>query len=257
MLPNSVSRALKGALLGISSAPPTNSIWTPVLVQELLKQEGGSPTDDSEKVELTDGLPDHLPGVPSRPFSSAIARVISWWSLKGEYPFSHIPFPLLKEKPVYFERFGQRTLWSPSLPRTHLLSLFLFGCRLEHMKKEIFELRETWESAGEEERVKAMTVFLEVWTTQPPISHFRISLPPLSPYAPQNRSLRDVLSLLGMRHTEGSLEYFPPSLIECLAAFNELHKPETSSVLTVGAKALTKHCHRDETVNWWGKVTVG
>jgi len=35
-----------------------------------------------------------------------------------------------------------------------------------------------------------------------------------------------------------------------------LHKPETSSRLTVGAKAFSKHCHRDETSNWWGKCTV-
>jgi len=68
--------------------------------------------------------------------------------------------------------------------------------------------------------------------------------------------MRDILSILGMRHTEGSLLSFPPSLEECMIAFNSLHKPQTSSKLTVGAKALTKHSHRDESANWWGTVTV-
>ena len=65
-----------------------------------------------------------------------------------------------------------------------------------------------------------------------------------------------MLSLLGMRHTEGSLNSFPPSMRECQAVFDTPHKPNTPSVLTVGAKALTKHCHRDETASWWGAVTV-
>ena len=65
-----------------------------------------------------------------------------------------------------------------------------------------------------------------------------------------------MLSLLGMRHTEGSLDSFPPSMRECQAVFDTPHKPNTPSVLTVGAKALTKHCHRDETASWWGTVTV-
>lgn len=31
------------------------------------------------------------------------------------------------------------------------------------------------------------------------------------------------------------------------------HFSSTSAMLTVGARALAKHCHRDESLQWWGK----
>ena len=29
----------------------------------------------------------------------------------------------------------------------------------------------------------------------------------------------------------------------------------TSAMLTVGARALAKHCHRDDSLQWWGKCS--
>jgi len=40
-----------------------------------------------------------------------------------------------------------------------------------------------------------------------------------------------------------------------MASISCLHRPMTDSILTVGARALAKHCHRDETSSWWGECT--
>ena len=61
---------------------------------------------------------------------------------------------------------------------------------------------------------------------------------------------RGLLDLLNIRHTQGSVDIFPPSIATLLESFNEKHKPTTN--LTVGARALSKHCHRDVTSEWWG-----
>lgn len=61
---------------------------------------------------------------------------------------------------------------------------------------------------------------------------------------------RGLLDLLNIRHTQGSVDIFPPSIATLLASFNEKHKPTAN--LTVGARALSKHCHRAVTSEWWG-----
>ena len=61
--------------------------------------------------------------------------------------------------------------------------------------------------------------------------------------------VRGLLDLLNIRHTLGSVDIFPPPIGVLIASFNEKHKPNAS--LTVGARALSKHCHRD-TSEWWG-----
>lgn len=32
-------------------------------------------------------------------------------------------------------------------------------------------------------------------------------------------------------------------------------RPNTAAKLSVGARALSKHCHRDQTMSWWGDCT--
>jgi len=64
---------------------------------------------------------------------------------------------------------------------------------------------------------------------------------------------RGLLDLLNIRHTQGSVNIFPPSIETLLESFNEKHKPTAN--LTVGARALSKHCHRDMTSEWWGACT--
>ena len=63
-------------------------------------------------------------------------------------------------------------------------------------------------------------------------------------------SARGLLYLLNIRHTQGSVVSFPPPMSILLASFNKKHKPKAK--LTVGARALSKHCHRDVTCEWWG-----
>jgi len=67
--------------------------------------------------------------------------------------------------------------------------------------------------------------------------------------------MRDLLTLLGLRCSEGSVPALPPSLGECVASFGALHTStdaKIASKLTVGARALAKHAHRDTTTTWWG-----
>ena len=61
---------------------------------------------------------------------------------------------------------------------------------------------------------------------------------------------RGLLDLSNIRCTQGSVDIFPPSIATLLESFNEKHKPTAN--LTVGARALSKHCHRDVTSEWWG-----
>lgn len=61
---------------------------------------------------------------------------------------------------------------------------------------------------------------------------------------------RGLLDLLNIRRTQGSVDILPPSIATLLESFNEKHKPTAN--LTVGARALSKHCHRDLTSEWWG-----
>lgn len=61
---------------------------------------------------------------------------------------------------------------------------------------------------------------------------------------------RGLLDLLGVRQTVGSVDVFPPAVGTLMKTFNSKHKPHAN--LSVGARALSKHCHRDRNNKWWG-----
>lgn len=71
--------------------------------------------------------------------------------------------------------------------------------------------------------------------------------------------LRGVQLLLGMRRTFKSVDMLPPPRSVLLASFQKLHTTAprvataktTTPDLTVGARALTKHCGRSK-LGWWG-----
>ncbi|KAI8786516.1 uncharacterized protein LOC106062568 isoform X1 [Biomphalaria glabrata] len=65
--------------------------------------------------------------------------------------------------------------------------------------------------------------------------------------------LRGILDLLGIRKTVGTKEMLPPSRKLLLASFTAKHSP--NSELTVGARALAKHFHRDKSDSWWGNCS--
>ena len=65
--------------------------------------------------------------------------------------------------------------------------------------------------------------------------------------------LRGILDLLGMKQTVGSVDMLPPSLLTLWESFQRKHKPNAE--LSCGARALSKHCHRDSTSQWWGTST--
>lgn len=72
---------------------------------------------------------------------------------------------------------------------------------------------------------------------------------------------RGLLTCLGVRATQGSVcTYSLPSYTSLLSLFTAMHTsealqshPHSHSVLTVGARALTKHCHRSSE-GFWGVV---
>jgi len=64
----------------------------------------------------------------------------------------------------------------------------------------------------------------------------------------KNLCKADVLMLMGLGRTEGSLETLPPDLYKLWHSFQSPHHPK--SKLTVGARALTKHCHRSSELFW-------
>eukprot|EP00300_Choanocystis_sp_HF-7_P013635 c18382_g1_i1.p1 GENE.c18382_g1_i1~~c18382_g1_i1.p1 ORF type:complete len:210 (-),score=29.01 c18382_g1_i1:430-1020(-) len=68
--------------------------------------------------------------------------------------------------------------------------------------------------------------------------------------------LSGVRTLLGIRHTVGSVtNALPPSRTVMEVAFQQLHSGTKGSILTVGARALAKHCHRSRN-GWWGDSQV-
>ena len=69
----------------------------------------------------------------------------------------------------------------------------------------------------------------------------------------QSLGLRGVLDLLGVRCTVGSHNILPPPKETLLESFTRSHHP--SAKLSVGGRALSKHSHRDDTLQWWGICT--
>ncbi|KAG9290672.1 hypothetical protein G9A89_011635 [Geosiphon pyriformis] len=74
----------------------------------------------------------------------------------------------------------------------------------------------------------------------------------------------DLNTFLGLRTTVGSSPRLPPSLSECIKSFTRVYvknsakdpsKSTKTNTLTVGAKAFSKHCHRDISASFWGKCT--
>ena len=65
--------------------------------------------------------------------------------------------------------------------------------------------------------------------------------------------LRGILNLIGMRQTTGSVDNLPPPISSLWESFEVKHK--TGANLSCGARALSKHCHRDSTSQWWGIST--
>jgi hypothetical protein len=60
--------------------------------------------------------------------------------------------------------------------------------------------------------------------------------------------IRGLLTLLRLRKTASSIDYFPPSQKQLYDSLNDTH----SNKLSVGARALDKHFHRSITDQFWG-----
>ena len=70
----------------------------------------------------------------------------------------------------------------------------------------------------------------------------------------ENFKPRLLLTLLGIRQTEGSIDNFlPPDINLLINKFQEKNNPK--SILTVGARALCKHCHRSISDPFWPNQT--
>lgn len=67
---------------------------------------------------------------------------------------------------------------------------------------------------------------------------------------------RGVMSLLRLRHTVGSEIILPPDLEHMLYSFRKRNTPGTSNLLSVGARALSKHFLRSQKDQFWGDGQV-
>eukprot|EP00043_Microstomoeca_roanoka_P007556 m.72847 g.72847 ORF g.72847 m.72847 type:complete len:389 (+) comp13871_c0_seq1:131-1297(+) len=62
----------------------------------------------------------------------------------------------------------------------------------------------------------------------------------------------DLQWFLGMQRTVGTIDALPPLLRDLVQAFQAPNTPGGPSILTQGARAHSKHCHRDSTDCYWG-----
>ncbi|KAL0479265.1 hypothetical protein AKO1_008089, partial [Acrasis kona] len=74
----------------------------------------------------------------------------------------------------------------------------------------------------------------------------------LSPFL-STIGFRGILTMLKQRKTPGSIDYFLPSRQQLINSFNVMHNKD----LSVGGRALDKHCKRSVTDNFWGTMTGG
>jgi len=65
--------------------------------------------------------------------------------------------------------------------------------------------------------------------------------------------IRGILTILRVRQTLGSIDIFPPGLNTIILEFNHPHSQ--TKYLTVGARALSKHCKRCSS-GFWGDDKV-
>ncbi|CAG5117240.1 unnamed protein product [Candidula unifasciata] len=65
--------------------------------------------------------------------------------------------------------------------------------------------------------------------------------------------LRGILDLLGIRKTAWNKNLLPPSRKSLVNSFTAKHHPKYE--LSVGARALSKHHHRDRSKSFWGNCT--
>lgn len=64
---------------------------------------------------------------------------------------------------------------------------------------------------------------------------------------------RGMLDLLGVRKTVGTQELWLVDRELMVKSFTERHSPNAE--ISVGARALSKHYHRDSSTSWWGGCT--
>lgn len=152
--------------------------------------------------------------------------------------------------------------------------------KLDGVGVKVKELHRRWEEWSDEERFHTILdilkvlilfkawilIFMELISRMASLStdcgihltSFLIHLLPFSslplPFLfSQLLGVRGVLDLLGLRCTVGSTNLLPPPRSVLLASFNKQHHP--AAKLSEGGRALAKHCHRDDTLKWWGTCT--
>ncbi|KAJ3127659.1 hypothetical protein HK098_006004 [Nowakowskiella sp. JEL0407] len=169
-------------------------------------------------------------GAPSRPYISAVFETTIAWFRRTEYPFIGIS--------------------------TEYQSIGVSETRLEDIK-DVHACRDSiWKEIRKcMIRTSMDTIIADEFATA--CCEYLISI-----------GKRGIILLLGHRYTVGSsFRTLPPSMDDCISSFLFIHPKDLKGkkistktdkepvYLTVGAKALSKHAHRDETTGWWGNVT--
>eukprot|EP01087_Luapelamoeba_hula_P019563 TRINITY_DN6489_c0_g1_i1.p1 TRINITY_DN6489_c0_g1~~TRINITY_DN6489_c0_g1_i1.p1 ORF type:complete len:444 (-),score=81.74 TRINITY_DN6489_c0_g1_i1:27-1358(-) len=170
--------------------------------------------------------------VPSRPYYKEIAKVLYQWEKQDKFP--------LEFKPMI----GQHliALVDHITPMHDLHANVVRTMALLRSKSTATQPSEDGSSAAGSSNKTATT------TIPTPDEECQKALAQIL----QLMNTRGMLTCLRLRQTFKSAERFPPSHLQLVRSFNKRHAERSGALLTVGARALAKHAHRDTTDSWWG-----
>lgn len=190
-------------------------------------------------------------GLPKHPLAAVLEQRLALWAASGAVPvrFTHVPG--FSETATTSDVLEHAT---PELVR--LIAPFLYHCTTDSPSQAAggceadAAAAPALAEAASAEVVPSREVAMEAaaWKAEPTAS----ASVAMEAYSQALRCVGGdfgVYMLLGLRRTAGSVPILPPPRAALLDSFEQPHRP--GQVLTVGARALTKHCHRCS-AGWWG-----
>eukprot|EP01117_Protostelium_nocturnum_P016291 TRINITY_DN6413_c0_g1_i1.p1 TRINITY_DN6413_c0_g1~~TRINITY_DN6413_c0_g1_i1.p1 ORF type:complete len:335 (+),score=108.61 TRINITY_DN6413_c0_g1_i1:194-1198(+) len=94
---------------------------------------------------------------------------------------------------------------------------------------DLKSIQSQWNSTDEEGRIQSLILFLK------------------------RLDLKGIMTLLRIRQTAGSVEVLPPGTKQMVASMRKQHTEGSEHILSVAARALSKHFLRSQTDKFWGE----
>lgn len=227
------------------------TVTMPYIVRCLKNTSTTAPTDHVDSDKIDDNVNDeandeYCSGYPRHPFLLTLAHRLAQWITTNQFPIRFQPFEHMEEDIDYYRYLHQ-------LPMDQWKKQFNVDVR---------SMSEVHIDDGDDDTEQERDESLETTAIDSLVGHVLTQI-----------GVRGILTLLHVRKTAGSIDYFPPTKAQLLASFNDTHmssvtveqasnkgsgsksSKKSTSMLTVGARALAKHCHRSVTDQWWGSIT--